>query len=124
MYWREMPMPLGMRPPPSAPISPIIEPATAVANGQRSGTSWNRAPLPAPRAAKHTRNSSMVTGSDFSARPHSTMLAAVMASTPVRVFTPPQWSDSQPPNTRRAAPRNAAIIVSWPAATLLTPNWS
>ena len=124
MYWREKPMPLGMRPPPSAPISPIIEPATAVDSGQRSGTSWNSAPLPAPSAAKHTRNSSIVTGSEFSAKPHSTMLTAVMASTPVSVLTPPQWSDSQPPITRSAAPRKAASMVSCPACTLLTPNWS
>ena len=66
----------------------------------------------------------MVMGSEFSARPHSTMLTAVMASTAVSVFTPPQWSDSQPPKMRRAAPRKAASMVSWPACTLLTWNWS
>jgi hypothetical protein len=37
---------------------------------------------------------------------------------------PPQWSEIQPPKMRSAAPMKAASMVSWPACTLLTPNWS
>ena len=40
-------------------------------SGQRSGTSWNSAPLPAPSAAKQSMNSSVVSASDAAARPHS-----------------------------------------------------
>ncbi len=46
--------------PPSAPISPIMPPATAVVSGQRIGTNWKVAPLPAPSAAKQSMKSSVV----------------------------------------------------------------
>ncbi len=114
----------GTSPPPSAPISPIIEPATAVVVGHRSGTSWNKAPLPAPSAAKHTMKSKVVTASDFVAKLTANSEAATIASTSVSVFTPPHRSEIQPPATRKAAAMNAASMVSWPACTLLTPNWS
>ena len=56
VYCFESPMAFGIKLPPKAPISPIMLPATAVVNGQRSGTNWNKAPFPAPRAAKHNIN--------------------------------------------------------------------
>ncbi len=117
-------MALGTRPPPSAPISPIMEPATAVAAGQRRGTSWNSAPLPAPRAAKHRIISSVVSTSEPPDKPQATRVAATVSNTTFRVLTPPQRSEIQPPNTRSAAPMKAASMVSCPACTLLTPNWS
>ena len=86
-------MAFGRKPPPSAPTSPIIEPATAVASGQRSGTNWNRAPLPAPRAAKHSMNSSVVTTSDEPAKPHISSVIATSTSTPDSVWMPPMRSE-------------------------------
>src|SRR5690606_10991865 len=82
--------------------------------GQRKGTSWNRAPLPAPRAAKHTMNSVVVSTSDSAARPTSPIEAATTSSTTVSVCTPPQRSEIQPPAMRSAAPMKAASMVSWP----------
>ena len=117
-------MAFGTRPPPSAPISPIIEPATAVASGQRSGTNWNSAPLPAPRAEKHSITSNVVAASDLPARAQATSVPAMVSNTTVRVLTPPQRSEIQPPKTRSAAPMKAASMVSWPACILLTENWS
>ena len=57
-------------------------------------------------------------------KPHSNKVMATTANTAVRVLTPPQRSDIQPPNTRTAAPIKAASMDSWPACTLLTLNWS
>lgn len=115
---------MGRKPPPSAPISPIIEPATAVVSGQRKGTSWNSAPLPAPSAAKHSMKSKVVTASEPPARPHSVSVTATAPSTPDSVAMPPTRSEIQPPSTRTADPISVASIVSWPACTLVTPNWS
>ena len=117
-------MALGTRPPPRAPISPIIEPATAVLAGQRSGTNWNSAPLPAPKAAKQTISSSVVSASEAVDRSTSISVIATTTSTSVRVLTPPQRSEIQPPMTRTTAPMKAASMASCPACTLLTPNWS
>ncbi|MNS69490.1 hypothetical protein D3C72_1028020 [compost metagenome] len=80
--------------------------------------------MPAPRAAKQTMSSSVVSASEPEEKPTSTRPTATTSSTTVSVFTPPQRSDSQPPTMRTAAPMKAASIVSWPACTLLTPNWS
>ncbi len=77
-------MALGRMAPPSAPTSPIIEPATAVLVGQRKGTSWNRAPLPAPSAAKQNMNSSVVTnkvGAAVSIRNEPTAASRTTVST-------------------------------------------
>ncbi len=117
-------MALGTRPPPRAPISPIIEPATAVDSGQRRGTSWNSAPLPAPSAAKHSSMSSVVSTSDDCVKPQASRLRPTATSTAVRVLMPPQRSEIQPPKIRSAAPMKAASMVNCPACTLLTPNWS
>ncbi len=113
-----------MKPPPSAPTSPIIEPATAVVSGQRSGTSWNSAPLPAPRPAKQSMKSSVVAASEPPLIPHSVSVAATATSTPESVLTPPMRSEIQPPTTRTAEPISVASMVSWPASTLVTLNWS
>ncbi len=80
--------------------------------GQRSGTSWNSAPLPVPRAAKHTIIKSVVSTSDWSARPHSTSEMATVMITTVSVLTPPQRSEIQPPKMRSAAAMKAASMVS------------
>src|SRR5260370_245828 len=56
----DWPRRLGRMKPPRAPISPIMPPATAVVIGQRRGTSWKVAPLPAPRAAKQSMKSRVV----------------------------------------------------------------
>ena len=89
----DRPIAFGMKPPPSAPTSPIIEPATAVVSGQRSGTSWNSAPLPAPSAAKHSMNSSVVAASELPAKPQATSEIATSTSTPLRVLMPPMRSE-------------------------------
>ena len=89
-----------------------MEPATAVDAGQRSGTSWNSAPLPAPSAAKHSMNSSVVAVRLWSRLPHTTSVTITTASTPVSVLMPPQRSEIQPPKMRSAAPMKAASIVN------------
>ena len=43
-----------------------------------------------------------------------------VAITTVKVLTPPQRSEIQPPKMRSVAPMKAASIVNWPAWTLLT----
>ena len=47
--------------------------------------------------------------------------ATVMITT-VKVFTPPQRSEIQPPKMRKAAAMKAASMVNCPACTLLTWN--
>ena len=89
----DWPIAFGRKPPPRAPTSPIIEPATAVVSGQRSGTSWNSAPLPAPSAAKHSMNSSVVIATEVLAKPHSTSVIATSSSTPLSVVMPPTRSE-------------------------------
>lgn len=88
--------------PPRAPISPIMPPATAVVMGQRRGTSWKVAPLPAPRAAKQSMNRRVVPRREGAAvrlkRP-----AMAISRTTERVVMPPMRSASQPPSTRVAA---------------------
>ncbi len=95
-----------------------------MASGQRSGTNWNSAPLPAPSAAKHSITSSVVPTSELPARPHITSVTEMVSNTTLKVFTPPQRSEIHPPKTRSAAPMKAASMDNWPASTLLTPNWS
>jgi len=60
VYCFDRPIALGMNPPPSAPISPIMLPAIAVVVGQRSGTSWKSEPLPIPRNAKTSMKMAVV----------------------------------------------------------------
>ena len=72
-----------------------MEPATAVAAGQRRGTSWNSAPLPAPSAAKQTISSSVVATSEPVARPQAASDApTIISSTQVSVVTPPKRSET------------------------------
>ena len=102
----DRPIAFGTRPPPSAPISPIIEPATAVVSGQRSGTSWNSAPLPAPSAAKHSMNSSVVDAPASCPRsPHSTSVTATTTSTArQRVDAAPAVGDPAADDAHRRRP--------------------
>ena len=71
-----------------------MEPATAVVRGQRKGTSWNKAPLPAPNAAKHSMNSSVVRAKFCPIVPHTTSVTMTSANTPVSELMPPQRSDT------------------------------
>ncbi len=117
----DWPWRLGRMPPPSAPISPIMPPAMAVVTGQRRGTSWKVAPLPAPRAAKQSMKSSVVTRSDGDAmRPKRPAMA--MRKTTERVVMPPMRSANQPPRTRVALPVRVARTVRLPAWILVTWN--
>lgn len=121
--YRRNPVPFS-RHRPELPIwlDPVLARAVARDPKQRFKTAEEL--VPAPSAAKHTVSSSVVATSEADDRPTATSVAATAHNTTVSVLTPPQRSDTQPPATRTAAPMKAASIVSWPACTLVTPNWS
>ncbi|MNR43055.1 hypothetical protein D3C85_1616400 [compost metagenome] len=94
--------------PPAMPIRPVITPMLW---RKRCGTSWNTAPLPAPRLSMATTNSARAAAELDRLKPTTVRHSEATVYITSRVRMPPMRSASAPPSGRSRLPANTQAAV-------------
>ncbi|MNV91179.1 hypothetical protein D3C71_1856470 [compost metagenome] len=106
-----VPSPAASRKPPIPPAMPIRPVITPISWRKRCGTSWNTAPLPAPKPSMALTNRARAAVALGRLKPTAAMPTAATLYIASRVRMPPKRSARAPPSGRIRLPAKTQAAV-------------